>query len=125
MEARELTRRIKEATTNLYDMLREAHDRRAWKAMGYDTWREYIEAEFDFGVQYAYRLVSQSRVIRSLGEAASDSKQALTERRQLATPVNITESAARRIAPHLEEAKAQIRTEVEAGVEPQEAIARR
>ena len=89
-EARSLTNRIKGTTEQLWSLLLEAHDRQAWQALGYISWREYAKNEFGMGQSYAYRLLDQGRVIRTLEGAAGVS------------PVGeISERVARDIKPQL------------------------
>lgn len=44
-QARDLTARIRERVTDLLPLIREAFHRRADKAMGYETWQDYCDAE--------------------------------------------------------------------------------
>jgi hypothetical protein len=37
--------RIRSELDNLWSLLLEAHDRKAWHALGYPTWRDYVQAE--------------------------------------------------------------------------------
>jgi hypothetical protein len=68
-EARALTDRIKAGLDELWALLLEAHDRRAWQALGYDTWEAYVGGEFAMSRRHSYRLLDQGRVIREIGEA--------------------------------------------------------
>jgi hypothetical protein len=56
--ARELTDRIKAATDDLYDMLWQAHQGQAWKALGYTSWSDYCENEFQMSTRHSYRLLN-------------------------------------------------------------------
>lgn len=71
VEAEHLTDRIRSAAEELWQLLLEAHDCRAWAALGYPSWSAYISTEFDFSRSYAYRLLDQGRVIQGLREAVS------------------------------------------------------
>jgi hypothetical protein len=95
--ARELTTRIKVATADLCRLLVEAHDRRAWRALGYESWERYVTVEFHMSRQRAYQLLDQAVVIDKVRAAA-----------ELSTPVDITEAAARDLKPHLAEVVAEI-----------------
>lgn len=66
--ARALTERIKRAGDEFGAMLVEAHDGEAWRALGYPSWRAYVEAEFEFTRQHSYRLLTQARVSQIVGE---------------------------------------------------------
>ena len=69
--ARELTERIKQAIVHLWELLLEAHEGRVWEALGYSSWAQYVDAEFDFGRQHSYRLLGHGRAIRALREAVA------------------------------------------------------
>lgn len=45
-EARALTDRIIEATENLWGLITEAYNSRAWAALGYESWEDYVAEEF-------------------------------------------------------------------------------
>lgn len=45
-EARDLTDRIRAGIDDVWDLVVEAHERNAWKALGYPNWDAYHEAEF-------------------------------------------------------------------------------
>ena len=68
-EARDLTVRIQEAADRLWALLLHAHEQRAWAALGYASWREYVTAEFGMSERHSYRLLDQGRVIRELETA--------------------------------------------------------
>ena len=69
-EAKQLTDDIKSTTTALYVLLKRAHDERAWSALGYKSWTNYIESEFDFSRARSYQLINQAQVIEQINEAA-------------------------------------------------------
>jgi hypothetical protein len=69
-EARQLTERIRSAAAALWQLLAEAHQRGAWRALGYDTFKSYVEAEFQMSEQRAYQLLDQARVIAAITESA-------------------------------------------------------
>lgn len=111
-EARDLTDRIKSHAESLWSLLLEAHDRQAWRALGYGSWRDYAQTEFGMSQAHAYRLLDQGRVIREI-EAASG----------VSPNGEISEAAARDLKPHLDEIAAQIRGRVDSGEDPQHAVA--
>ena len=43
-------------------MLLEMRDRKGWKVLGYSSWEEYGEKEWDYGRQYLDRLATASRI---------------------------------------------------------------
>lgn len=89
--ARELTERIKSSAEALWALLYEAHQRQAWKALGYPTWEKYITAEFHMGRRHSYRLLDQAIVIKQI-ESVSHG-----------TQIDISERNARDLKPHLTE----------------------
>lgn len=68
-EARDLTDRIKQTAESIWSLLLEAHERRAWMALGYESWERYVRTEFDMTRSYSYRVLDQGIVIRALGQA--------------------------------------------------------
>lgn len=45
--ARELTDKITRSVVDTFDLVAEAYGRRAWAALGYATWKQYVAAEFE------------------------------------------------------------------------------
>lgn len=104
-EAQALTDRIRDSVQQAWSLLLEAHERRAWAALGYDRWEDYIGAEFAMGRRRSYQLLDQGRVIREV--AAACRPRATPETvddpepcEQMFTP-EITEAEARDIKPVL------------------------
>ena len=100
-QARELTERIKTTATRLWELLAEAHEGQAWQALGYESWKAYIQAEFDMSARHSYRLLDS---MRPSGVQAS----VITAIRDISDPrvtPDITEREARRLKPHLAEVK--------------------
>lgn len=71
-EAVKLTQDIKSTTTALYVLLKKAHDSKAFIAMGYNSWAEYIENEFDFSRTRSYQLINQANVIEQINDASGE-----------------------------------------------------
>lgn len=92
-EAREITDRIRNVTSDLWALLAEAHDRQAWRALGYESFKAYVHAEFAMSKRHAYRLLDQAAVIGALTEAAGVTHGSL----------DISEREARELKPHLDE----------------------
>lgn len=69
-EARKITADIKAWAGTLWKKLKEAHDGQAWRALGYSSWRDYIDTEFDMGKSQAYRLIAHANAVYELAEAA-------------------------------------------------------
>ena len=108
-QAQKLTDRIKAAADDLWSLLLEAHEGKAWKALGYATWEAYIGAEFDMSRGHAYRLIDQGKVVRAIEDAAGTN---VAKRRQ------ITEAVAREIKPVLAEVTQEIKEKVAKGADP-------
>jgi hypothetical protein len=64
--ARALTDRIRSGVEWLWKFLLEAHERKAWLALGYHSWGEYIDTEFDMSRNHAYQLIYQAQTIRAI-----------------------------------------------------------
>lgn len=114
-EAQELTTRIKANVESLWYLLTEAKERRAWDALGYTSWGEYVRVEFDISRIHAFRILNQAKVIYELAEAAG----VLPTGNIPAIP----ERQIRNITPEkLPQAAAEVRRAIERGVLPTEAI---
>ena len=99
--ARKLTDRIREdlappARTCVF--LLEAHNERAWAALGYSTWAEYVSIEFSLSRSRSYELLDQARVIQVLREASG-----------MSGIPDISAHWAVEMKPHLETVVAEIR----------------
>lgn len=90
-EARELTDRIKASVEQTWSLLLQAHERRAWAALGYQTWNDYVAGEFAMSKQRSFQLLDQGRAIRAISEAAESTD----------VDLHITEAQARDIKPVL------------------------
>ena len=110
-QAARLTERIKSSIDNLWELIVEAHDGQAWKALGYESWKGYVTKEFAMSESYSYRLIDKGKVIKALSAATQDS------------PIGeVSEYQARRIKPRLQEVTEAVEAKVAEGVEPKEAI---
>jgi len=67
-EARGLTARLREALAVTGELLLEAFERRAWVALGYASWGEYVHAELQVGLGTVRRRMDQVRLTRALSE---------------------------------------------------------
>jgi hypothetical protein len=68
--ARELTERIKSVARQTCMLLLEAHQRRAWSVLGYQTWERYVRGEFGLSRRRSYELLDQARVISAIKQAS-------------------------------------------------------
>lgn len=108
-EAKQLTQDIQSTTTALYVLLKKAHDTRAWLSLGYKSWTEYIENEFDFSRARSYQLINQAKVIEEINAASG-------------VPLYITEREARDIKKRLPEITERLKEDVkDAGLSDEEA----
>jgi hypothetical protein len=96
--ARDLTERIRTATRHVCTLLLEAHEGRAWLALGYRSWERYVRSEFGLSRSRSYELLDQGRVIVELQRAARTS----------AFP-DVSAYAAGQIKHHLDEVAACVR----------------
>jgi hypothetical protein len=124
--ARQLTDEIKAAADNLWELLTEAWNAKAYASLGYKSWRAYIEAEFDFSRQYSYRLINQGQVIKQLREAAKVSPVGDDSDSEVLPGGNnvivVSEREARDIASVIDVVAHDVREQVDAGVPAQDAV---
>lgn len=79
-QAREITTAIQTAATATYILLAQAHEGKAYKAMGYETWAAYVKEEFELSASRSYQLLDLSKAVKMLEEASPDGTEArLTE----------------------------------------------
>lgn len=111
-EARELTEHIRSVADALYVLIARAHAGRAWEPLGYNSFADYVRAEFDISKSRAYQLLDQAKVVAEITAAAPDG-----------TQINITEAAARdlkhvigELAPDIAEATANVDPDDAAGI---------
>lgn len=64
--ARDLTDRIRTAGNDLAEMLHQAHQGRAWLALGYESWKEYTAKEFQISERHSFRLLDFVEIKRDL-----------------------------------------------------------
>jgi hypothetical protein len=89
-QARALTDEIRESADHVCRLLVEAHSRRAWSALGYGSWEEYVRTEFGLSRSRSYQLLDQARVIRAIEESIGVSR-----------ILDISPHAAEQLKPHL------------------------
>jgi hypothetical protein len=73
-EAKSITAQIKNASGDAGRLLLEAHDRRAWRALGYHSWHKYVRDELSLSRSRSYELLDQARVIAALETATGMSR---------------------------------------------------
>jgi hypothetical protein len=64
--ARAITESIKTTANMMYLLVKRAHAGKAYKALGYTSFKEYVETEFGFSKVYAYRLLNQASFIEAI-----------------------------------------------------------
>lgn len=113
-EARRLTDRIRKAVNDVGALIEQAHDRGAWKALGYATWEAYVKTEFGFTRQRSYQLLDQGRVAKAISEATGE----------LSNAFDISKRDADALKSDLDAVTAEIRERVALGQEPVEAVSK-
>lgn len=108
-EARALTDTIRNAVDVLWVLIVKAHSGKAWAALGYDTWADYVQQEFNMSRSRSYQLLDQARVVQEIEAALPEG-----------TKVSISEAAARDLKGVLEEVVPEIKERTE-GLDPDEA----
>lgn len=71
-QARELTDTIRSTSEVLYVLLARAHAGRAWEALGYSSFAQYVKEEFDMSRSRAYQVLDQARVVAAIEAAAPE-----------------------------------------------------
>lgn len=96
--ARVLTERIRHAAQSVSLLLLEAHRRRAWLALRYRSWEEYVRREFQLSRPRSYELLDHARLLLCIHEVTG-----------VLAPGAIPVYAARRLKRHLPEFLATLR----------------
>jgi hypothetical protein len=109
VEAREVTEAIRSAATATYILLAHAHEGKAYKALGYETWADYVRDEFEISSQRSYQLLDLSKAVKMIESAAPEG-----------TVVKLTEAQARGIKKELPKITEQV-AEATKGKTPEEA----
>lgn len=97
-EAKELTDHIRATADMMYVLISRAHAGKAWKALGYESFKEYVKEEFNISRSRAYQLLDQARVVEEITAAVPEG-----------TEVRITEADARDLKSTLDELVPEIR----------------
>lgn len=110
-EARAITDRIRRGVESVRSDLWEAKERKAWAALGYATFEEYVDSELNMTDRNARYLLNQESVIRQIAAATGN-----------AFPVEIGVRAANEIKDAIPAVSEEIRERVESGEEPAAAV---
>ena len=108
-QARSITDTIRNAVDVVWMLIARAHAGRAWSALGYESWADYVKEEFNMSRSRSYQLLDQARVVAEIEGAVPEG-----------TVISITEAAARDLKGVLEEVVPEIR-ERTAGLDPEDA----
>jgi SAM-dependent methyltransferase len=92
-EARVLTEQMRSTAEALWMIAAQVQDRRAWAALGYESFAAYMKAEFNYSRSHAYRLLDQARVIEAIRGAIGQSPNG--------DSFTVDETTARDLKPHL------------------------
>lgn len=109
-EARRLTDRIRDSVEATWALLLEAHEQKAWAALGYATWAEYVSAEFNMSRRHSYRLLDHGRVVRAIEEATSSVTHG--SHGSVSPTGDISERVARDVRPHLDDVTNEIQQRI-------------
>lgn len=109
-QAEDLTRSIRDAAEVIWVLIARAHAGKAWKALGYDSWAEYVQEEFNMSRSRSYQLLDQAKVISAVTSALPEGSE-----------IAVTESSARELKYVIQEAVPEIREKTK-GLEPEEAV---
>lgn len=101
-QAKQLTHSIRDAAEVIWILIARAHAGKAWKALGYDSWEEYVKEEFSMSRSRSYQLLDQAKVISAIEEALPEGSK-----------ITMSEAAARELRAVLEEAIPEIRKATE------------
>ena len=65
-EAREITDRIKNKITEAGVLILDMYEREGWRALGYESWKDYTTTEFNIGQSRAYQLLNHGKVVKNI-----------------------------------------------------------
>lgn len=109
-QAQDLTDAIRATATATYILLNEAHAKKAYKALGYDTWADYVKTEFDMSASRSYQLMDLGKVIEQLEAVTPEG-----------TKVKLTEAQARDIKRELPKITEQVQEATKDEEDPEKA----
>jgi hypothetical protein len=71
-EAKHLTESIRATADVLYVLIQRAHAGKAWLALGYSSFGDYVNEEFDISRSRAYQLLNQANFIQQIESVAPE-----------------------------------------------------
>lgn len=111
-QAQEITNAIRSTALAIYKLLELAREGKAYKALGYNTWEEYVKQELDMSASRSYQLLDLGKAVKMIEAAAPEG-----------TDVKLTEAQARDIKKQLPLITERIKEET-FDMEPDEASSR-
>ncbi len=108
-QARQLTDTIRGTSEVMYVLISRAHAGRAWEALNYSSWGNYVKGEFNMTRSRSYQILDQARVIEAIEMALPEG-----------TSLNISEATARDLKGSLDDILPELREQT-AGLSPADA----
>lgn len=123
-QARRLTDQTRKAAEDFWRLLVRCHEEKAWVALGYSSWKGYVEAELAVSEGQAFRLLDQGKVTLALEAAGvgKDSRARESSKAKIAGQPLVSARQAAKLKADLPEAVAEIQAAVEGGEKPAEAV---
>lgn len=101
-QAQEITNTIRAAGVAVYVLISKAHEGKAYKALGYSNFEDYVKQEFDLTRSRAYQLLDLSKTIKAIEDATPEG-----------TEIKLTEAQARDLKRELPKITERIHEETE------------
>lgn len=113
-----LTEQIRRTQNDWCRLVYEAHEREAWRAMGYPTWGAYVEAELPINRSRSYQLLKRARVALAAGLDLSTTVDIPPERQIRAVSEEGRERITKAVAVSPEAGRNQLAVEVKRALPP-------
>lgn len=108
-QARQLTDTIRGTTDVMYVLISRAHAGRAWEALNYSSWENYVKGEFNMSRSRSYQILDQAQVIEAIESALPEG-----------TNLKISEATARDLKGSLDDILPELREQT-SGMSPVDA----
>lgn len=95
-EARETLERIRDGLRDCRLLLLQLYEREGWRALGYSSWRECCQVEFDLSIRHLYRLLAAAKVERDVTHGSHAAEVGPIPERQLRELTRLETAAMRR-----------------------------
>lgn len=76
-EARQLTTTIQHLTVQTWILLSEAHERKAWAALGYETWKDYVTIELKMSESRSFQILDTAKIMKAVAQAGVERVEAI------------------------------------------------